>query len=265
MSDIQEPVIDQPAGESQGQPEAEGIYSHTFPDGERVDFKSTEDIGKHLRDSYFRQKDYTKKTQGLADDRKKFDEERSGYEKERDAGTELMKQYRDWDTRLKSNPGLYSRMEQQMRSPASPRDVFEQSKGYADDQVKSLQEQLETIQKEREGEKMDKELDTVFTSFEGQHQDFDRQRVRDLLEELSEGKTEPLIRMLYQADRGMNFNPGKVEQKVVDNLQKKRSAGMVRSGGVAPGKPKKPNTTDAARQAALKDLGFDSGGYAGDE
>jgi len=230
-----------------------------------VDFKSTEDIGKHLRDSYFRQKDYTKKTQGLADERNKFDEERRNWEKERDAGTELMKQYRDWDTRLKSNPGLYSRMEQAMRSPASPGDVFEQSKGYADEQMVALKEQLDSIQKEREGEKMERDLDGVFGKFEGEHQDFNRERVRDLLEELKDGEIEPLIRMLYQADRGMNFNPTKVEQRVVDSIQKKKSAGMVRTGGVAPGKPKKPNTTDAARQAALKDLGYDAGGYAGDE
>ena len=55
------------------QPEAqEAFFDMSFDDGETVSFRDKDELAKWVKDSALRQKDYTKKTQSVAEQRRQF-------------------------------------------------------------------------------------------------------------------------------------------------------------------------------------------------
>lgn len=229
------------------------FYVYKGPKGEEA-YKSKDELDKFMREHALRQSDYTRKTQEVANYRKQFDSERQKFSEEQKAFLEAKKRYDQWDQTLKTRPDIYQQLERLAQSPADPATVFDRSREYADSKTQELAARLEAIEKEREEERTNREMEEVFGKMKEKYEDFDQDTILEWLDTLKDGKTEPLIEALYHANKGRT-SPLETEKKVVEKLQKKQSAGITPGKGVAPGgKPNFKNFDDAA-QSALRDMG----------
>lgn len=229
------------------------FYTYTGPKGEES-YKSKDELDKFMRESALRQSDYTRKTQEVANYRKQFDDERKKFSEEQKAFLESKKRYDQWDQTLRTRPDIYRQLEQMAQAPAGPSEVFDRSRQYADEKTKELAERLEAIEREREEERSNRELEEIFGSMSNEYEDFNKENILEWLDTLKDGKTEPLIRALYFAQKG-RVSPLETEKRVTEKLQKKQSAGITPGKNVASNaKPAFKSRNEAAR-AALRDLG----------
>jgi hypothetical protein len=232
---------------------AEPFYSYKGPKGEEA-YKSREELDKFMREHALRQSDYTRKTQEVANYRKQFDQERSKFSEEQKAFMEAKKRYDQWDQTLKTRPDIYQQLERLAQSPADPATVFDRSKEYADSKTQELAARLEAMEKEREEERTNREMEDVFGKMKTKYQDFDQDQILEWLDTLKDGKTENLIEALYHANKG-RMSPLETEKRMTEKLQKKASAGIVPGKGAAPGGRPQFKSFDEAAQAALRDAG----------
>lgn len=242
--------------------QSEPFFSYKYADGREEVYKSKEELAKAYRDSFLRQSDYTRKTQEVAQTKKQIEEERKKFAEEQKQFTSIKQRYDEWDRLLKSRPDLYSQLERVATAPPDPSAVFDRSKGYVDEKYTALEEQLKEMKAAMEKDKTQKELDATFAKFKSKYEDFDEGPIMERLELLAGGETEPLIDALYWATKGQ-MTPAKeaaIEEKITENLQKKKSAGMVpaKGTGAAPSKKTYRNPDEAAA-AAFADAGISPG------
>lgn len=232
---------------------ASPFYVYSGPKGEEK-YSSKDELDKFMREHALRQSDYTRKTQELANYRKQFDGERQKFSEEQKAFLEAKKRYDQWDQTLRTRPDIYQQLERMAQAPADPATVFDRSKEYADSKTQELAARLEAIEKEREEERTNREMEEVFSRMGEKYPDFNKDSILEWLDTLKDGKTEPLVEALYHAAKG-KMSPLETEKKITEKLQKKQSAGIVPGKGVAPkGQPQFKSRNEAA-QAALRDLG----------
>jgi uncharacterized coiled-coil DUF342 family protein len=255
---------EQGAPEGQSAPQipsgtTEPFFSYKFADGKEEIYKTKDELAKAYRDSYLRQSDYTKKTQETASVKKQIEEERKKFQEEQKMFLESRKKYDQWDSILKTRPDIYSQLERAASAPPDPASVFDRSRGYVDEKYSALEEQFKQMKAELDKDKTQKELDATFAKFKQKYEDFDEGPIMERLEYLSNGETEPLIDLLYWATKGQ-MTPAKeaeIEGRLTENLQKKRSAGLVSTKGTGIKPPSKSfKTTDEAKRAAFEDAGL---------
>jgi hypothetical protein len=261
MSDI---TSAPPQGQVAPQPgspatESEPFFSYKYADGKEEVFNSKDELLKAWRDSHLRQSDYNRKVNETVQTRKQIEDERKKFAEEQQQFSKTKQQYDEWDRLLKTRPDLYSQLERVATSPQDPASVFDRSKGYVDEKYTALEQQFNEMKGQLEKERTQKELDATFAKFKGKYEDFDEGPILERLEMLAGGETEPLIDALYWASKGQ-MTPAKeaaIEEKIVGNLQKKKSAGMVpgKGSGAAPSK-KTFKTLEEAQKAAFEDAGL---------
>jgi hypothetical protein len=238
---------------------SEPFFSYKYADGKEEVYKTKDELAKAYRDSYLRQSDYTRKTQEVAQTKKQIEDERKKFQEEQAQFTKVKTQYDEWDRLLKTRPDLYSQLERVATAPPDPSAVFDRSKGYVDEKYQTLESQVAEMKAALDKDKTQKELDATFAKFKTKYEDFDEGPIMERLEYLANGETEPLIDLLYWATKGQMTpqQEAKLEEKVTENLQKKKSAGMVPTKGssVAPSKRTFRNP-DEARKAAFEDAGL---------
>jgi len=253
------PVIDGQGdvAPASGQASQEPFYKYKYADGSEDKFSTPEELTKSWRDSYLRQQDYTRKSQAVAKEREQFTKEQDDFKAQMKAFQEMRAKYDRWDQALSARPGLLRDLETRISGPASPKDVYERATGYADEKEKALGERIEKLEKMLAQQGDERELDSVFGSMEKKYGDFDRAATRELLEQLADGKTEPLVEMLYHAHKGRQ-DPVAVQQRLAENAAKKKEASLTPSGGAVP--PKSGDVGEGmdiadARMQALADEG----------
>ena len=231
------------------------VFEYTYADGKKEVYNTKDDLTKAWRDSFLRHSDYTRKTQEHANERKKFDEERKKFQDEMKAFQESKKRYDNWDQILKTRPDIYQQLERSAMQPASPEALFQRTQGLVEESLNPYEERIGKLEKMLEQQRTDKEIDEVVSKLSSEYPDFERDSIMEALESIADGKTEPLFRMLYFANKGRT--PLQAEEKVVQNLEKKQRAAMVPAGGTTPkSSPAKHKSLDDAAKAAMKDYGI---------
>lgn len=242
------PVTGQAASQA-----SEPFYSYKGVKGDEV-YSTREELDKAMRENFMRQSDYTRKTQEAANFKKQLEEQRKKFEEEQKTFVQSRQKYDQWDQLLRTRPDVYQQLERLAGSPPDPSAVFDRSKQYADEKTNELMQRLEAIEKEREEERTQRELDEIFAKKQSEYEDFDKDGVMEMLELLKDGNTEPLVDVLHWARKG-RLSPMETEKKVVEKLQKKADAGLVPGKSAAPkGKPQF-SSIDEAAQAAQRALG----------
>lgn len=237
----------------------EPFFSTQGVDGKPQVFKTKDELAKAWKESGLMRSDYTRKTQELAKLRQAFDEERKKFQSERDEYDKKVRtKYDGYDQILKTRPDIMRQLDQMAQGPATPDAVFDRARSYADERAEKLAQELEEIKAQLEEQKTQRELEEIFTRKTGEYEDFDKEVILNQLQNLSSGEAEPLVDLLYWANKGRQ-NPLKVEERIKENLEKKASAGMVPSKGSAPIKQQKFNTLTEAHQQALADAGIGGG------
>ena len=233
-----------------GSAASEPYFSYAYPDGKKEEFKSKDELAKAWRESYLRRSDYDRKNNERSQATKQFDEERKKFQEEQKAFLESRKRYDKWDEMLKTRPDVQTQLERLAGAPATPDAVFDRARGYVDENTQKLQERLDTLEKQLEKERTDKELQNTFAAMKQKYSDFDEGPIMERLEYLQDGKTEPLVDLLYWAVKGQ-MAPAQVEEKITENLAKKSAGRMVPAGGATVRSPPREfKTTDEAKEAA---------------
>jgi len=231
-------------------------FSYKYPDGKEESYATREELAKGWREHSLRRSDYTKKTQELAAERQKHEQMLKAFEDEKKGFQKSKGRYDEWDEILRARPELRRRLEQLSVTGASPDEVFERSKGYADEKLTALEQKIQQLEEERAAERQERELDKGFDEIEQEFPDMDRTAMREALMNLGSGETLPLLRTLYHAIKGQS-GPAEVEKKLAVAREKKAQA-AVPSGGGGTVKTKEQTfkSLDEAKLAALRDSGL---------
>lgn len=238
----------------QEQSGSEPYFQFSQPDGNVESFATKDDLERAWKDSYLRHSDYTRKTQSLSEERKKFDKDFEDYKDEQRAFRKTKEQYDEWDKLIKTRPDIYKQLSNMSKTAPNASTMYERATGYADEKTSAVEKRLESLEEQLMQANSKKEIDSIFSKMEGQFKDFDRDKIREYLEHLSTGETEPLVEMAYWATKGRT-DPLAMEQKIAENFQKKKSSGLMPSGGV-PSKGTGYNSLEEGKEAALKDAGL---------
>lgn len=239
------------------QPQQESFFELDFEDGEKVAFKSKDELAKWAKESALRQKDYTKKTQSVAEQRRQFEAQQSEHktrvEKELEAVKQLKEKYDRYEAAFKKRPQILQQLDRMVSQPASPDEIFQRSQGYADEKYKTLESELESLKAERQREQLERQRDDVYSRLGQRYPDFDKEQVNEVLSQLEENNLEPLLELAYKASR---FNPEGAEAKVLEKLQRKQGAKISAGGGVPPAKSSGSADPDQAYMEAMQDAGL---------
>ena len=230
-------------------------FEFTPPGGKPEVYATRDELEKAYKDSFMRTSDYTRKTQEVAKQRLEHEKQRKEFEEQQKMFSKTKAQYDEWDRLLKSRPQVAKQLMQMGQSPAAPGEVFERAQSYADEKYQELKGQLEALQKEREAERFQRELDANMQTLSGEFKDFDRDAVMGLLNEVSNGDTATLLKQLYFAHKGSR-SPVEAEKRVLEGIEKKRQAGITPSlKGTLPSNGKQPKSIKEAKQAMLERMG----------
>lgn len=249
-------IVETPSGQVEAPPVAggEAYYEYSYPDGKVDRYATKEDLTKAWRDSYLRQSDYTHKTQDLAKERDKHQKEIDDFKSQIKAFQEMKTKYDGYDTFLTNRPDVRQALERQY-SQTSPDTVLDVSKKYTDDGKQELADRLEKLEGVFKGQEEERELSGVFDSMEQKYgENFDRAKVRESLEHLSNGDTLPLVEMLHYATLGRQ-NAVEFQERMAESAKEKKQAAMVPPGTPVPPAVQSFDGVDDARQQAMKDAG----------
>lgn len=217
-------------------------------------FRTPDELKKAWRDSYLRQSDYTRKTQEIAKMRAQLEKEQNGLQEQLKAFTDRKSRYDKWDEVLGKRPDVYRQLERMAESPPTAEVAYERATGYADQKTEELVKRLEALENQYKQAEEERELMGIFDAMEQKYPDFDRGSVREMLEYLSNGKTEPLVETLHWAGKGRK-GPAEIEQKILRSQEQKKQAGLMPSGGSAPpGTSPQPKTTAEVKEMLLKQI-----------
>ena len=165
------------------------FHSFTYDDGEQVNLGSKDDLDKHLRETGFRYKDYTRKNQEVAELRRQLDGERSKFDNEYSSFLEMKRKYDGYDESLrglspeqfKQFQGLVSGSQNDMSQPpewaTQMRQEWEQERSTR---------QRETARKQAEDNRnaVYERLGTTVQGFDRAAVEAEMQRIRQLPERM---------------------------------------------------------------------------------
>ena len=240
------PVEEQGAPAPEGQ--AEPYFSYDYPDGEKVSYATKEELAAGYKDSYFRTKDYTRKSQENARYRKQYEDRMKELDDREKSHKEREREWEQRDKFIKSRPDVYKQIGQLMQRPASPEE-------FVNEKYSALEKEIEDMKSWRKEQELNRETDALFSQMQGKYEDFDPDMVREQINLLSESGLDSLVETIYYANKG-RVSPAQMQQKVAENLAKKKKAAVMPGKGAPVPIPEDvPDSIDAARDRALKDAG----------
>ena len=245
------------AGAEPGQAAAQAIFEYTYPDGTQDKFSSREELEKAWRDSYLRQQDYTRKTQYLSSERKKFEEQQAEFKRQMEAFQKTKSKYDRWDETLQRYPSLVQELEKRLDGPRNVDDVYTRAMGYADEKSTELAERLEKLEQQLSQQNEERELESVYAQMEQKYgPEFNREAVKEMLGYLQNGETAPLVEILHFASRGRQ-SPAEFQARLAAKEKEKAQASLMPAGGgTPPAGERQFNDVTEARQQAMRDAGL---------
>jgi len=219
----------QPTGQSATPDQAsasganQSFFEYDWEDGKKDSFKSPDELKAFFRGGVLRHQDYTKKTQALADERRKIEARNKELEVLANNLTSKKSEIDKYDKFLTSRPDIRDRLAREMKQMSSG-DLMDQAKGLVDERSKQLEEKLSEIEKWKSQQELERKREAIFNHMGTQYQDFDKEAIVKMINGLQEVPDEDnlysLVDLLYWANKG-KATPASVEKRVVENLQKK--------------------------------------------
>jgi hypothetical protein len=257
-NDNQGQAADSPVADGQAGTEPEPFWSVTVP-GEKGDevlrFATEDDIAKAFRESYMRRSDYSKKTAETSELRKAADSDKQLYaqmladlNKRKAELEEKEKKYTGYEKQLQMNPALRRELEKLKGQPHSGEDIQEMIEQIVESKYGSTIEEINNWKRENQ---LTEEKKKAYEACRQEFEDFDPNAVDSYYQELANGDINSLVKALYYAQKGKSIDPVKMQQQLVDNIQKKQDAKLPSTeGSQASGTKKKvPGSIDEALQA----------------
>jgi hypothetical protein len=257
----EQPVVDEAAIAAEIAPEegqaTDFNFDHTFDDGQRMEWKSPDELRNYLKESSLRQSDYTRKTQGLAEERKKWEADRQAqaddFKKQLEEFQKVKGKYDTYAEAFKRRPMLAKQIDQMVNQPVGANEVFTRSQSYADEKFQSLEQRLEAFEKAREEEKLQAERDRIMEGIKKEYPGLDDAKFNQALEGLDGQNLEPLMKMIARASM---YDPVKAQAAAEELLQEKQQAKLAGGGGGPTPKSTGSTNIEEVHQQAMKELGI---------
>lgn len=246
MGDEEGQVLETPEGQPSEAP-ADGQVSETpeeqepfftLGEGDKQQvFNTRDELEQALKTKYVPRDVFTKKTQSLAEERKKLKAEQEAKQKELEERKKRLEQeYGKFDSFIKNRPDVYKELKKRVSAPPDPSVAFEKSKEYVDSVKEELRGELEEFKQWKQQQEAERQKSEVYNRLAERYEDFDKEQIEDLVKDLSsENDIEKLYETLYFAQKGRSA-PKEVEKQVAENQRRKRSAGTMPPGGASKGK-----------------------------
>lgn len=259
MSDVQQATPQgqvAPAPVSTGQAQVSApFYSFKGTDGKEESYQTKDDLDKAFKESFFRTKDYTQKTQTLSEFRKQVEKEREEFKKQREDLERKAREYSDFDWLIKNRPDVYRKLQTYASAPQSPDVAVERAQKYADGKVGELQKKLEDLESWRQEQLLQQQRSELMGKLRTEYPDYpDDNSVNEILEELGSGNLENVLRFIYHAHKGRQ-NPLQVERKLAEAQKRKAEGKLMPSAGSAVEPKKAFKNLDEAAEEAKRMLG----------
>ncbi len=255
--------------EGQGSQKAVDYFFSTKIPGDEGDedlhFKDPDELTNWMKENYLRRSDYTKKTQAIADDRRQYDADRvilaqqmTDLDSRRKSLEDLEKRLNEMNNFLGQNPAIYREIEQKMREMKdrggiNGQDVSEIIERMFEEKYGPRIQQFESKMREQETAER---RSAVLAKLKEQYPDFDEKSIDEEFNKLKEaGDMGALYEILYHSLRGRNADPVKIEQGVLEKIEKNKKAGITPVKGSSPGStPKSVGSIDSIKEELKKGL-----------
>lgn len=231
--------------------EPEPFFTIEDEKGKAQHFYSPDELKKAFKDFGMMRSDYNRKTQSLAEQRRAFEAERDRTMREIMQSKE---RYDRYDKFLRENPHVAQQLK---------RLVDEAGAGGAagmkqDAMLNQLREELEgkisELSEWKQQQEFTRAQEEVMSRLEGRYDDFDRNEIGSMLEDLNPNDLSQVIELLYYAARGKSKGAAIVE-RMQRSKQARRGDKVLPGGASPPAGEKQFSSLEEAKEAALHELG----------
>ena len=250
---MSDPVQGTPTEQSLSAPDGgqAEFYGYTHPDGSKDSFKTKEDLDKAWKESYFKHKDYTQKTQAIAEYKRSLEErEKTSTAREKEI-EERHKEVAKYNQFFKARPQVYRQLQQAVNKGSSIGESEEVVKSMIEEALKPYKEKIDVFDRKYQDEEMDRQKAEIFTRLKDEFPDIDSDAIEEEISNLSEGGVEAIMRMVYHGIKGRTPIEGAKRQaaeKIVGAPKLPPVAGKVTTGKY------QPKSLDEAENLALQAL-----------
>jgi len=204
-----------------------------------------------------RYSDYTKKTQGLADERKRHEMERLQFENDRkshqiqvEEARKALAEKAEWDAFLRQNPRMIAELRKLKNNGQDPEAIRNQAKEFFQNEYGEDIEYIRTKRQTEQQEAVEKEAISILKA---QYPDFDENQIIPAFKKITgdEGTVQELMEHLYFASKG-RVSPAKLAEEITEGLEKKKSAGLTTVQSAKGGEEKATSFDDWAEKQKAK-------------
>jgi len=220
-------------------------FEYEWEDGKKDSFASVEDLKRSYREGVLRHRDYTKKTQELAEQRKTHETERKALEATAVQVRAMESQWRPVDEFLKNRQDVYQYIQSQMRQPG-PDIMARQTQNLVENKTKGIEDKLKAFEEWKEEQDLERQKRSLFDQFKKTYDDFDEDAISEELRKANETPEEDslrsLVEMIYFARKGRE-TPIEIEKRIAETSSGKSQ----KRPPVPPGKAPKEGPTTVPR------------------
>jgi len=247
----QEDVSDE--GQGDLPPETpQSFYEWEEPDGEgkKYTFTSPDELSNYLKENHYRRSKFTQDMQGLAEQRRSFENDRTSFHSQRSEFEERYKELKEYDEYLKSNPSILAKLQEFKRQGMQSQDIDARMDAYFQ---KKYGKDIEDLKAYKSRELLAKQKQEAENALKAKYPEYDSTKVQEAFDNLQRGDLSVLLEMLHFSNKG-RLSPVELEKKILQNQAKKKSAGLITSQGNTNSlPPNAPKTIDEARAKAYKE------------
>lgn len=226
------------------------FFTYEDEGGEKLEFHSPEELKKVFRENRMRRKDYTQKTQRLAEQRKQFEQQRDTIMSEI---LEQKKKYDEMNKFLRDNPHIYRKLQEERKRGTTGDVAVERARAYVDETKSELQKELEEIKNWRKQREFQEYRDRIYGEMESEFPDFNREAIQSLMGEIDPRDMKSLVRLVYDAYRGRNMSVDQQARKA-ESQQRKQAARLVPGGGAPVQGAIEADSLDEAYNKAMREI-----------
>lgn len=249
-----EAAADEAMAQEAGQPEmtpqeqAEA-FLETEIGGKKISLKDRDEALEYIRNGTLMQSDYTRKTQALAEERKKFEAERDQLMEQIKAEKAKYDQYR---TFLNQNPHIYEQLEKLKNQPLGPQHQAQLAQKQVEERLSPVQKELEELRQWKQQQESERQREQLMSELEKELDGFDRKEVERIMQEFSPKDPRSVLTLLHYAAKGRT-PPSQPNNEVLQakRLQEKQAARTVPSPGSVRSEAGAFSSLEEAEAAAL--------------
>jgi hypothetical protein len=238
------PTVPSPQGQAVS---SEPFFSVKDESGKDVHFKSKDELAQAWKTSGMLRSDYTRKTQAHGEERKKFESEREEHQRWYQDQQQRVREYEQLDKFLKSRPDVFQYAKKMMQKGVAPDTMMEMVQKQFDEKYGKELNELKGWRQEQEAQA---NRTKIMAAMREKYEDFDEEAVSTALAELAQGDLSSLMETLYHSLKGRT-NPLQIEKRVVDNLERKKTARMMPGSGATSNTKKGFKSLSEAKTTAL--------------